>query len=153
MQKMSAVCRSVSAEKFVIWQKLCAKCRAELEAQMRDKEDAKKRERAERLQEDLKLHKEAARYNPWGKDKPGSPGRVPDQPPSHSQSQVNCSKRDMVESADVLMHGICTVVDTDMCQSSQYRSVSLVSVAQDYAVHHSGIDAVTGIGFRQQSLC
>lgn len=62
-------------------------CRAELEAQMKDKEDAKKRERAERLQEDLKLHKEAAKYNPWGRDKPQDQG-LGTQEPSRGLLQV-----------------------------------------------------------------
>lgn len=57
--------------------------RAELEAQMRAKEDAKKRERAEQLQEDLKLHHEAAKYVPWGKDQPSRRGAA-----NQSQPQV-----------------------------------------------------------------
>ena len=58
---------------------------------MRDKEDAKKRERAERLQEDLRLHKEAAKYNPWGKDKQSSREGVSNQAASYGQSQVTCN--------------------------------------------------------------
>ena len=125
MQKMSAERLSVSAEINVIWQKLCANCRAELEAQMRDKEDAKKREKAERLVEDLKLHQEAARYNPWGKDKPGSQDRVPSQPSSHSQSQVNRStwwKRQVL-----LLGGI---------SQSRWHRHDVSHRVEDHAVHH-----------------
>lgn len=55
---------------------------------MRDKEDAKKREKAAQLQEDLKLHKEAARYSRWGKDKTYPQEGATQQASSPGPSQV-----------------------------------------------------------------
>ncbi|KAL0029518.1 hypothetical protein WJX79_000734 [Trebouxia sp. C0005] len=67
--------------------------RAELEAQMKGREEAKKKERADRLQEDLKVHREAARYDPWGRGGGGAPHQSPTGQPisdlhqMHGQSQ------------------------------------------------------------------
>ncbi|KAL3150781.1 Centrosome and spindle pole associated protein 1, variant 2 [Trebouxia sp. C0010 RCD-2024] len=51
--------------------------RAELEAQMKAREEAKKKQRADQLQEDLKVHRESAMYDPWGKGGGGAPHRSP----------------------------------------------------------------------------
>ncbi|DBA93248.1 TPA: Centrosome and spindle [Trebouxia sp. C0005] len=65
----------------------------ELEAQMKGREEAKKKERADRLQEDLKVHREAARYDPWGRGGGGAPHQSPTGQPisdlhqMHGQSQ------------------------------------------------------------------
>ncbi|DBB12608.1 TPA: Centrosome and spindle, variant 2 [Trebouxia sp. C0006] len=65
----------------------------ELEAQMKAREEAKKKERADRLQEDLKVHREAARYDPWGRGGGGAPHQSPTGQPisdlqqMHGQSQ------------------------------------------------------------------
>ena len=62
--------------------------RAELEAQMKAREEAKKKERADRLQEDLKVHREAARYDPWGRGGGGAPHQSPTGQPISDLHQV-----------------------------------------------------------------
>lgn len=62
--------------------------RAELEAQMKAREEAKKKERADQLQEDLKVHRESAMYDPWGKGGGGAPHRSPAGQPISDLHQV-----------------------------------------------------------------
>ena len=42
---------------------------------MKAREEAKKKQRADQLQEDLKVHRESAMYDPWGKGGGGAPHR------------------------------------------------------------------------------
>lgn len=62
--------------------------RAELEAQMKAREEAKKKQRADQLQEDLKVHRESAMYDPWGKGGGGAPHRSPAGQPISDLHQV-----------------------------------------------------------------
>ena len=54
---------------------------------MKSREESKKKERADRLQEDLRVHREAAKYDPWGKAGGGAP-QSPRGSPSHAERQV-----------------------------------------------------------------
>jgi len=67
--------------------------RAELEAQMKSREEARKKERADRLQEDLKVHREAARYDPWGRGGGGAPHQSPTGQPISDLYQVMTAER------------------------------------------------------------
>ena len=62
--------------------------RAELEAQMKAREVAKKKERADQLQEDLKVHRESAMYDPGGMGGGGAPHRSPAGQPISDLHQV-----------------------------------------------------------------
>ena len=55
---------------------------------MKAREEAKKKERADQLQEDLKVHRESAMYDPWGKGGGGAPHRSPAGQPISALHQV-----------------------------------------------------------------
>ena len=55
---------------------------------MKAREEAKKKERADQLQEDLKVHREAARYDPWGRGGGGAPHQSPTGQPISDLQQV-----------------------------------------------------------------
>lgn len=56
---------------------------------MKAREEAKKKERADQLQEDLKVHRESAMYDPWGKGGGGAPHRSPTGQPISDLHQVS----------------------------------------------------------------
>ena len=66
-------CLGVAPTRIALCHSIEQHRRAELEAQMRSREEAKKKERADRLQEDLRVHREAAKYDPWGRAGGGAP--------------------------------------------------------------------------------
>lgn len=55
---------------------------------MKAREEAKKKQRADQLQEDLKVHRESAMYDPWGKGGGGAPHRSPAGQPISDLHQV-----------------------------------------------------------------
>lgn len=58
---------------------------------MKSREEAKKKERADQLQEDLKVHREAARYDPWGRGGGGAPHQsATGQPISDLHQVIHC---------------------------------------------------------------
>ena len=75
--------------------------RAELEAQMKAREEAKKKDKADRLQEDLKVHRESAMYDRWGKGGGGAPRRSPAGQPISDLHQVGSIVSDLTCHAEV----------------------------------------------------
>ena len=68
---------------------------------MKAREEAKKKERADQLQEDLKVHRESAMYDPWGKGGGGAPHRSPAGQPISDLHQVGPILPDLTCHAEV----------------------------------------------------
>lgn len=78
---------------------------------MKGREEAKKKERADQLQEDLKVHRESAMYDPWGKGGGGAPHRSPAGQPISDLHQVGSILPGLIRHAEVdILHTLFSIL-------------------------------------------